>query len=190
MKRLADLAVEDLTSAPVWRYEGESGGDAVVSAEQRDSLSQAEDEVFLAATHFFLPDSSQYAGFCFPVDAGGVDYLQPVIITPSGHVRFWFDGVAAREVLEAQWNALGKREEEVFPVRFQCRVPVDGRTVAGVISGVETSADITPVHPAELASSSEQTRAAFGGSSRSGWREPTSRPGRARRAATSRLQGV
>lgn len=186
MKRLADLTVEDLTSAPIWRYEGGSGAEAVVSADRRDSLSQMEDEVFLAATDFFLPDSSQHAGYCFPVDAGGVDYLQPVIITPSGHVRFWFDGVAAREVLQAQWSALGKREEEVFPVRFRCRVLVDGRTIAGVIPGVETSADITPVHPAELASPSEETRNTAYGSRGSGGCLPASRPAPARRAAASR----
>ena len=145
MKRLADLTIEDLTAAPVWRYEGGSGAEAVVAAEQRDALSQMDDEVFLAATDFLLPDSSRHLGFCFPVDDGGVDYLQPVIVTPSGHVRFWFDGPAAREVLAAQWSALGKRDEEIFPVRFRCRVPVDGRKVAGVIPGVETSADILPV---------------------------------------------
>ena len=140
MKRLADLTVEDLTSAPVWRYEGGDGVDAVVVAQARDRLSQMDDEIFLAATEFLLPDSSQHLGFCFPVDNAGLDYLQPVIVTRTGHVQFWFDGVVAPEVLSAQWAALGKRAEEVFPVRFRCRVPVDGRDVTGVIPGIETSA--------------------------------------------------
>ena len=149
MKRLADLTVEDLTSAPVWRYEGGDGVDAVVVAQARDRLSQMDDEIFLAATEFLLPDSSQHLGFCFPVDNAGLDYLQPVIVTRTGHVLFWFDGVVAPEVLSAQWTALGKRAEEVFPVRFRCRVPVDGRDVTGVIPGIETSAETFPARPAE-----------------------------------------
>ncbi len=150
MKRLADLTVEDLTSAPVWRYEGGDGVDAVVVAHSRDGLSQMDEEIFLAATEFLLPDSSQHLGFCFPVDDAGLDYLQPAIVTLSGHVQFWFDGAVPAEVLSAQWAALGKRVEEVFPVRFRCRVPVDGREVTGVIPGIKTSADIVSTHPAEF----------------------------------------
>jgi hypothetical protein len=148
MKRLADLTVEDLTSAPVWRYEGGDGVDAVVVEQPRGGLSQMDDEIFLAATDFVLPDASRHLGFCFPVDDAGLDYLQPAIVTPRGHVQFWFDGAATAEVLSAQWAALGKRAEEVFPVRFRCRVPVDGREVTGVIPGIETSADILPARPA------------------------------------------
>jgi len=146
MKRLADLTIADLTTAPVWRYEGGSGADAAVVAEKRDFLSQLDDEIFLAATEFVLPDSSQHLGFCFPVDDAGLDYLQPVIVTPTAHVQFWFDGSIAPEVLSAQWSALGRREEEIFPVRFRCRVPVDGRTVAGVISHIETPASVSPAY--------------------------------------------
>ncbi len=155
MKRLADLTVEDLTSAPVWRYEGGDGADAVVVAHSRDGLSQMDDEIFLAATDFTLPDSSRHLGFCFPVDDAGLDYLQPAIVTPSGHVRFWFDGTVAAEVLAAQWAALGRRAEEIFPVQFRCRVPVDGRDVAGVIAGIETSADIFPARPAASVAGSD-----------------------------------
>jgi hypothetical protein len=145
MKRLFDLTVEDLTASPVWRYEGGSGVEAVVEPEDRTSLTQADDEVFLAATEFLLPDSSARLGFCFPVDDAGIDYLQPVIITPSGHVRFWFEGAVGPGVLASQWSALGKKEDEVFPLTFRCLVPVDGRTVTGVIRSVETSAGVAPV---------------------------------------------
>ena len=143
MKRLVELTIEDLTATPVWRYEGGSGAEAVVVAERRDSLSQADDEVFLAATTFDLPDSSRHLGFCFPVDDSGIDYLQPVIVTRGGQVRFWFDGPIAQEVLAVQWSVLGKQAEEVFPVRFRCLVPVDGRTVTGVIVNVESSGDLS-----------------------------------------------
>ena len=176
VKRLDDLTIDDLASEPVWRYDGGSGGDAVVVAEKRDSLSQMDDEVFLAATEFFLPDSSPQLGFCFPVDDAGIDYLQPVVVTPAGQVRFWFDGAVAPETLASQWSALGKREDQVFPVRFRCRVPVDGHFVEGVIPRVETPAD-SPVN-----------RPASGGSEETPYRSrrpdgavPSARPARVRR---------
>lgn len=145
MKRLFDLTVEDLDASPVWRYEGGSGVEAIVVADKRDSLTQADDEVYLAATEFLLPDSSPRSGFCFPVDDAGIDYLQPVIVTPGGHVRFWFDSAVHPDVLASQWSALGKREDEVFPLSYRCKVPVDGRTVSGVIRNVETSAGVAAV---------------------------------------------
>jgi len=144
MKRLDSLTVEDLTAAPVWRYETGSGAETVVVAEARDSLSRSDEEIFLAATEFLLPDSSRFFGFCFPADDAGLEYLQPVIVTPASHVRFWFEGAVAPEFLSSQWNALGKRDEEVFPVRLRSLVPVDGGVVTAVISGVETPAGVLP----------------------------------------------
>ncbi len=132
-----------------------------------------DDEIFLAATDFVLPDSSRHLGFCFPVDDAGLDYLQPAIVTPGGHVQFWFDGPVAAEVLSAQWAALGKRADEVFPVQFRCRVPVDGREVAGVIPGIETSADIFPARPAApIAAADQATEEASYESAASGWIRP------------------
>ena len=182
MKRLADLTIADLTTAPVWRYEGGSGVDAAVVAEKRDFLSRMDDEIFLAATEFVLPDSSQHLGFCFPVDDAGLDYLQPVIVTPTAHVRFWFDEAIAPGVLSAQWSALGRREEEIFPVRFRCRVPVDGRTVAGVIPNVETPASTSPAHrnaSESMGEVSDRSRRADGSAA-------SLRPSRVRRSVESR----
>ena len=87
MKRLIDLTVEDLVASLVWRYEGGSGADAMVSPTDRHALSQADDEIFLAATEFELFDASRHGGFCFPAESGGVDYLQPVILTPAAKRR-------------------------------------------------------------------------------------------------------
>jgi hypothetical protein len=143
VKPLAELTIEDLESSPVWRYEGGSGPDALVAPTTRSSLSREDDEIFLAATDFELFDSTRCFGFCFPADDSGLDYIQPVIVSPSRHISFWFDGPASPEALEAQWRALGKRCEDIFPVAFRCLVPVDGRTVSGRIAGVESSRDLT-----------------------------------------------
>ncbi|HEY6050926.1 MAG TPA: PilZ domain-containing protein [Thermoanaerobaculia bacterium] len=147
MKRLADLTVEDLTSVPVWRYEGGSDEEALVVPVRRDSLSQMDDDVFLAATEFELADSARHFGFCFPADDSGIDYLQPVIVAGSRHVGFWFDAPVTPEVLAEQWAALGKGAESVSPVRFKCLVPVDGRTVSGEIPSIEFSANLAASGP-------------------------------------------
>jgi hypothetical protein len=94
------------------------------------------------------------------------------------HVRFWFDGSVAPEVLAAQWKALGRKEEEIFPVRFSCRVPVDGRTVAGVIPRVATPASVTTVNRGAGEPTDTLSRADSDGS-----RAPS---GRARRLRESR----
>src|SRR5215472_3700315 len=126
VKRLVYLTVEDLEASPVWRYEGGSGPHATVAPTKRVSLSQSDDEIFLAATEFQLTDSSRHFGFCFPADDSGIDYLQPVIIRPAGHVNFWFDGPAEPGHLSRQWKSLGKEPSEIFPVAYRCLVPVDG----------------------------------------------------------------
>src|SRR5438876_11604130 len=113
MKRLVDLTVGDLTASPVWRYEGGSGEDALVVAEDRASLSRQDEEILLAATEFVLTDSSEHLGFCFPVDGESIDYLQPVIVAPAMHVRFWFRGSVTPELPAAQWTARGQDAAEV-----------------------------------------------------------------------------
>jgi len=132
-----DLTVEDLAASPVWRYEGGSGAEALVSPANRAALSQADDEIFLAATEFELFDATRHAGFCFPAESGGADYLQPVILTPSGPVSFWFDEPPSREAISEQWRALAKEPSAIFPIAFRCLVPVDDRMVKGRIDGVE-----------------------------------------------------
>ena len=169
MKRLGELTVEELTANPVWRYEGGSGAEALVAPVKRDSLSQSDDEIFLAATDFQLSDSSRHFGFCFPADDSGIDYLQPVIVSASRHVCFWFEGTIPPDALENQWSALEKQPADIFPVSFHCRVPVDGRAVAGQIKGVESSETLAS-GPAPAIASARATG-----------RVPTARPVQARR---------
>lgn len=148
MKRLVDLAVEDLVASPVWRYEGGEGAEALASPSPRESLSRMDDDVFLAATDFELFDSSRHFGFCFPADDSGVDYLQPVILTRSGQVSFWFPRTPSAAELDRQWKRLGREPAEIFPVVFRCLVDVDGRTVRGRIDAVEALAEPSPQPPA------------------------------------------
>jgi PilZ domain len=149
MKRLLDLTAEDLRESPVWRYEGGSGEDALVEPAARISLSREDDDIFLAATEFELADASRHFGFCFPADDSGLDYLQPVILTATGPVSFWFDAPATPETLARQWSALGRPLSAIFPATFRCLVPVDGRTVESRIERVETPRNGAAPSPGE-----------------------------------------
>ena len=139
MKRLVDLTVDDLVMHPVWRYEGGLGRDAVVVPATKTTLSRSDDEIFLAGTDFELFDTTKHFGFCFPADDTGIAYLQPVIVTRSGPVSFWFDESPSDDKLAKQWRLLGKDESEIFPATFRCRVLVDGRIVTGRITSVESA---------------------------------------------------
>lgn len=184
VKRLVELTVEDLVASPVWRYEAGSGAAALVAPTKRQSLSQSDDEIFLGATEFELFGSGRFFGFCFPADDSGLDYLQPVIVTRSGHVTFWFDGPAAPEVLSGQWRALGKEPGDIFPIAFRCLVPVDGRTVSGHIDGVQSSEDLMsgPAAPRILVERGSPERIDIATRSpRGAVRIPTARPVQPRR---------
>ena len=139
MRRLVELTSVDLASSPVWRYEGGSGADARIAPVKRDTLSQADDEIYLAATDFLLFDETSCTGYCFPADGAGIDYLQPVILTAAGPVAFWFEQRPTPETLTKQWQSLGKEPAQVFPVAFRCLVPVDGQTLSGRIERIEYS---------------------------------------------------
>lgn len=132
MKRVTELTPDDLNRVPVWRYEGEIDEVAVVHATERRDLGTNERGVFIAHTQFVLADGTQHVGFCSPCDDSGLDYLQPVIVTPDGQVYFWFDEPPSSDSLQRQWRRLGARSE-IFPIHFRCTVPVDGRFVTGII---------------------------------------------------------
>ena len=133
MKPLRSLTAEDLRTTPVWKSLGGSDEEALVEPTSLATLSEAEQETFLALTEFVLGNGQRHIGFCSPVDDSGLDYVQPVIVTRQGQVSLWFDEPPAHGVIAEQWSRLGIAEGEVFPIKYECLVPVDGRTVTGTI---------------------------------------------------------
>jgi hypothetical protein len=86
-----------------------------------------------------LADGSEWWGYCSPPDDSGLDYVQPVILTVDGPVRFWYDQRPSEPEPARACRLLGKRPEEVFPVCFECVVPIGGRHVAGKLHGVRVA---------------------------------------------------
>lgn len=133
VKRLRDLQPADLDRVLVWRYEGQSDETATVHATDRTSLTETENDVFIARTQFAFANGAQFIGFCSPTEDSGLDYTQPTILTANGPVFFWFDDPPTGEWLAEQWQRLGVGREKIFPIHFRCSVPVDGHYVTGMI---------------------------------------------------------
>jgi hypothetical protein len=131
-KPLADLSLDNLQSCPVWRHELRGKTEFVEPAP--DVLELADDGgLYVVLTRFVLADCTICWGFCSPCDRSGVDYTQPTIITPSGHVPFYYNGNPGSRVLEASLRLLAKSHHEVFPVSFEAQVATEGQRYSGVL---------------------------------------------------------
>jgi hypothetical protein len=149
MRAISTLTADDLRLHPVWRYqtrpaldsdEPESqivlnGEHLCEEVEPIDVFAIFEDspETLIAATTFRLSTGHSLPGYCSPADPSGLDYIQPVIITPEGHVRLWWDWNPGPEVLDRMVRRLGERPLEVFPISYRCLVPSDGQFLEGVV---------------------------------------------------------
>lgn len=124
--KLSSLTPEELLSTPVWRYRSPEGDDrAEVDPSDLTELTEDSEETFIALTHFTLSDGTRFFGYCSPVDPSGLDYIQPVLIAGSEHIRLW-EGFPAESIAALLQRSI----EQVFPISFECRVPVDGSIVA------------------------------------------------------------
>jgi hypothetical protein len=139
MKALRDITAEDLARCPIWRYWGQSDDTASVSPVA--TFEQPDCEAYIARTRFVLADGSEWWGYCSPTDDSGLDYVQPVLLTPDGPVRFWYDHQPAEPEPARAFRLLGRSPGQVFPVRFECVVSVAGRVVTGELSRVDIPVD-------------------------------------------------
>jgi hypothetical protein len=138
MKPLRDLTIDDLHMTPVWQSLGGADEEALVVPTRRTTLSESDQDTFLAVTEFVLGNGQRHLGFCSPTDDSGLDYVQPVIVTTKGQVTLWFHEPPSQGLLADQWSRLGVPETDVFPIKYECPVPVDGRTVKGTIPDLKS----------------------------------------------------
>jgi hypothetical protein len=133
MKPLSELSITDLREFPVWECHRNSDVDAVVRPTTKTSLCETETGVFVAATEFQLADGTILTGYCSPSDPSGLDYMQPVVLTPKGPLPLWSDSPVTDKQIAKQWRTIDKALVAVFPMTYKCLVPVDGQEVAGVV---------------------------------------------------------
>ena len=140
MKRLAELTAEDFRETAVWLSRGSSDSDAMVSPTDLQEVGEDTEVVLLATTEFRLADGTVLTGFCSPSDPSGLDYVQPVICTHIGQIALWTESLPTKAAMAATWKRLGKRLDQVFPLKYRCLVPVDTQEVSGEVTIDEATA--------------------------------------------------
>ena len=143
-KSVADLTLADLAASSVWEFaldeEGVEGQDeTTVKPCTVDGPLDPASGMFVAHARFALADGTLMSGYFTPPVRGeaGLSTFQPVIITPSGQVIFWWGTIAPDDTMIAQSYArLGKAgASQVFPLRFESAVPLKYGTIKGEVPG-------------------------------------------------------
>jgi hypothetical protein len=131
-KRLGELTIADLERAPVWVYKSDTDDtSAWVEETELTRISEEDSRTYLAATEFILADGTKHYGYCSPADWSGLDYVQPVLLTPSGGVRLWLDPLSDPRLYEDEFALLEKPLSSIFPLSYRCLVPVDSHWRTG-----------------------------------------------------------
>jgi len=137
-KPLQDLTLDDLKRHPVWRYRVDrNSGREYIDPTSINALSEDDETPYVASTRYCLADGTEIMGFCSPQDSSGLDYLVPVMIVSGMHIPLWHDKPVDAEIVERFWKQLAKSESEVFPLTYECIVPVDGLIVRGTIASLK-----------------------------------------------------
>jgi hypothetical protein len=131
MKPLQKISPDDLQKKKVWKYFSDLNNDDTAMVESTDliDLTESDDEVYIALTLFSIDDGTTFIGYCSPTDFSGLDYIQPVILFEDKHIALW-NGISANELS----NILNKKISDIFPIRFECQVPVDGEILKSKIT--------------------------------------------------------
>ena len=141
MKPLHDLTNIDLQKHPIWIYEGESDEKAIVKPVE--NFDNANEKAYIVRTRFQLADGTEMFGYCSPTDDSGLDYIQPVIITPKGHARFWYDSSPDHSEPDFLCGLLDRKIEKIFPVKYECEISFEGQRVSGILNEVHVPSTAT-----------------------------------------------
>ena len=135
-KSVANLVKADLIANPVWEWRDDNGLATARPAFVELTESSGDGPIYVAATRYIAANGSEFFGYCSPADSSGLDYTQPVALTPSGPLPLWAaDGLSSMQV-SALAEALGISSVALFPIRLECLVPVDGVYYSDVIDAI------------------------------------------------------
>jgi hypothetical protein len=137
MKPLQELSPDDLTRHPVWLYLCGEDGRESIAASRKAQISESSPETYVVLTTFELADGSVLTGYSTPQDDSGLDYIQPVIVTEKGHLPLFYEKAPPVREPEFICRSLAKSFDQIFPLRYRAKIPVDGRFVEGVVEKVE-----------------------------------------------------
>jgi len=148
-KPVNELTLDDLKKYPAWEYaldeEGEEDQDetTVRPYEYAGKLDPAVDNCMVRAS-FVLADGTEMIGLITlptPED-GGLDRMQPAIVTPNGLVGFWCGIFEPGERKAGYYRMLGRPAHQVFPLRFTSDVDCEGSPILGTVAGFMVLEDV------------------------------------------------
>lgn len=134
-KYVHELTLADLERCPVWEFAldelGETVGGHSVDEEtvkprpELEEVSPA-DGIFVVRTRFTTADGSTFYGYSTPREVPDLARTQPVIISKTRGIAFWYGGVAPTdEDVQESYRALGKTSDGLFPLKYQMLVSVE-----------------------------------------------------------------
>jgi hypothetical protein len=146
-KSVMNLTLEDLAIAPVWEFVVDDDGEGATTVKPCEVLGEldATQGQFIVRTRFRLADRTFMDGYLMPRlhEAADLPLTQPAIVTPRGHVGFWWGRVESLEdrVTESYRRLAKTAPGEVFPIHFLSVVPLRAGAVSGSIPGFVTLTD-------------------------------------------------
>lgn len=143
-KQVYELTLEDLERCPVWEFasdeEGVEGQDEATVRPRPDlSAPLPREGSLVVRTRFTARDGSEFFGHCTPSPDDSLGDIQPTIVGRSTQVGFWSGRAQpTRKELAGFYKALGKKAEELFPLKFEAVIRTPGYFDSGVIPAFQS----------------------------------------------------
>lgn len=132
-KSISKLTQADLANAPVWELRNDSGSELVRPTSLVALNEYRDGPVYIASTRYIAASGDTYFGYCSPADPSGLDYTQPVVLTLRGPFPLWRPGGLSHEHVSTLASALSAVPRNLFPMQFECLVPVNGVPYRGSV---------------------------------------------------------
>jgi len=130
-KRLTDLTINDLLENQVWEYLMADNIEYVGASDKTEVVE--DNNAYIVVTDFIFNNRSKHIGFCTPQVTGGLDNIQPVIITHKGQVEFYKESDWTEDEKRTALSKLGLESQAVFPVVYTTRVKCNRELFSGTL---------------------------------------------------------
>jgi hypothetical protein len=142
-RQVYELTPNDLVEHPIWEFaldeESEDGQDeATVRPWPGVPPLDPSDGMFVVQASLVLADGTRHRGYLTPPVQGesSIGTVQPIIVTDEGLFSFWHGaGIPVEDTIRRVYAVLGRRAEQVFPIRYSSEVELVGGPIVGSVSG-------------------------------------------------------
>jgi len=131
-KRLNELTTDDLLENEVWEY-WMADNIEYVRASDKTAIPEDCNTAYIVATDFVFKNRSKYLGFCSPQDIGGLDCIQPVIITDKGQIEFYKETDWTEDEVNNALTSLDLDRQKVFPIVYTTRIKCHRELFSGIL---------------------------------------------------------